>query len=361
VSEPLVTIGIPMYNAAATIRATLRSCFAQTHPNVEIVLVDNNSTDGSVAAAERAAAEAGREVRVVGCREQGIGPARNAGWAIARGAYVAWVDADDLIHPDKLRWQLAALRPFEGGAAVASGDVVVEVTQPAYRGPRLLFLTALPSVDPLLEVLQGLRGLPPIGYLLTRTAADRLAETGGFLNVRRQDLEYFGKAELWGVPFVHVPRVVGLYRRWSDSQDTSLVHPLLWAPDIAETHRSWREACQRAGVGLTEAQRAALERSWGYWCWRPSYFDRRGRLVVTAPEGERALELTGVQRAVVRATRGCPVGTVESLAVATCRSMPQLFPAFGRVLKALGELIEAEAFEELDEAQARSVLGVRGA
>ncbi len=361
-AEPLVTIGIPMYNAAATVGAALRSCFAQTHPHVEVVVVDNNSTDGSVAAAERAAAEVGRAVRVVGCARQGPGPARDAAWAAARGAFVAWLDADDLLHPDKLRWQLEALRPFGAGPAIASGDVVVARAAPGGGWWPLALMPMLPSADPALEVLQGRRGVPPVGYLLTRAAAERLNETGGFLAARAQDREYFGRAQLLNIPFVHVPRVVGLYRHGSVGQVTNSLNYLLWAPALEAAHRSWRAACDRTGVVLTGAQRAALERSWAYWRWRPARLDGRGRLVVGAA-GERALTLTltGVQRAVVLATRSYPAATVEMMAVATCEAMPSLYPAFGRVLEALNELVVAGAFEALDEAEARRALDEAGA
>jgi Glycosyl transferase family 2 len=357
VAEPLVTIAIPMYNSAATIVETLHSCFAQTHANVEVLLVDNNCRDDSVAMASRAAAEAGREVRVIACREQGLGPARNAAGAAMRGEYVAWVDHDDLIHPDKLRWQLEALQPLGARPAIASGDVVSARLRPGERRGAFGLLTVLPSSDPLLEALQRPWGVPPIGYLSTRAAVELLAETGGFLTMVPEDREYFARARLLGVSFVHVPRVVGLYRRWSESQMTNASARLFWAPDLAAGHRGLRDLAASAGVALTGAQRSALERSWGYWRWRPSRFDRQGRLLVEGPAGERALALTAVQRAVALATRPYPVATVEMLAVATCDATPSLYPAFGRVLEGLAGLIVAGAFEALDEGEARRALG----
>lgn len=360
-AEPLVTVAIAMYNSAASIVETLHSCFAQTHSNVEVVLVDNNCRDDSVAVARRAAAEAGREVRLIECREQGLGPARNAAAAVARGEYVAWLDHDDLMHPEKLRWQIEALRPFGAGPAIASGDVAIGRLRPGERQGSFGALTILPSRDVLLEALQRPWGVPPIGFLATRAAVEFLGETGGFLNLVPDDREYFARAHLLGVPFVHVPRVVGVYRQWSPAQMTNASSRLFWAPGLAEGHRGLRELAARAGVALTGAQRAALGRSWGYWRWRPARFDRQGRLVIEGPGGEAVLALTAVQRAVALVTRGAPVATVEMLAQATCRAMPSLDPAFDRVLEALAGLIEAGALEEVGEAEARRAEGQEGA
>lgn len=114
--DPLVTVVVPAYNAAATLDETLLSVRAQTHRNLEILVVDDGSTDGT---AEVAAAHvrADPRVRLIGQANAGVAAARNLGVAQARGELVAPIDADDLWRADKIERQLAALQA--GGEAVA--------------------------------------------------------------------------------------------------------------------------------------------------------------------------------------------------------------------------------------------------
>jgi hypothetical protein len=105
---PLISVVIPAYNAAATLEETLDSALAQTHRRIEVVVVDDGSTDGTAAIANAAAARDPR-VRVISIPNAGVATARNIGIAATSGAYVAPLDADDLWHPDTLRKQLAAL------------------------------------------------------------------------------------------------------------------------------------------------------------------------------------------------------------------------------------------------------------
>ena len=100
-----MSVVIPAYNAAACIGQTICSVLAQTTPPDEIVVVDDGSSDGTAEVARAC----GDQVRVVAQHNQGVGTARNTGVSAARGDFIAFVDADDLWHPDKLRAQLAAI------------------------------------------------------------------------------------------------------------------------------------------------------------------------------------------------------------------------------------------------------------
>lgn len=102
---PLVSILIPAYNARRYIEETLRSAAAQTWPRVEIIVVDDGSTDDTLAVARRVAP--GR-VQVYAQRNQGAAAARNFAFSQSTGDYVQWLDADDLLAPDKISRQLAA-------------------------------------------------------------------------------------------------------------------------------------------------------------------------------------------------------------------------------------------------------------
>lgn len=102
-ATPLVSILVPAYNAEAWIADTLRSALAQTWPNIEVIVVDDGSKDATLVVAQQFEA---RGVRVVAQRNQGASAARNHAFQLSRGAYIQWLDADDLLAPDKIAKQM---------------------------------------------------------------------------------------------------------------------------------------------------------------------------------------------------------------------------------------------------------------
>ncbi len=100
---PRVSIIIPCYNAAPWIEETIRSALAQTHADREIIVIDDGSTDDSLRRA-RTFEPAG--VRVVTQRNAGASAARNHGLRLATGDFIQYLDADDLLAPDKIERQL---------------------------------------------------------------------------------------------------------------------------------------------------------------------------------------------------------------------------------------------------------------
>ncbi len=111
----LVSVVIPAYNAAATLDETLRSVRSQSHRELEIIVVDDGSTDGTRAIAERHAA-ADRRVQIVIQSNAGVAAARNAGWRRATSDLIAFLDADDLCAPTRIERQLHVFR--QGGPRV---------------------------------------------------------------------------------------------------------------------------------------------------------------------------------------------------------------------------------------------------
>ena len=105
-SAPLVSILVPCYNAAPWLAATLDSALAQTHPRIEIIVVDDGSTDGSLALARTFA---DRGVRIFPQANAGASAARNRALREAHGDFFQFLDADDLLSPGKIAAQLALL------------------------------------------------------------------------------------------------------------------------------------------------------------------------------------------------------------------------------------------------------------
>jgi len=100
---PLVSVVIPCYNAVATLANTVRSVRAQTYPNIEIVAVNDGSRDGTLALLESLK---GPDLRIIDQPNAGAAAARNAAIAVARGEILAFVDADDSWHPEKIARQV---------------------------------------------------------------------------------------------------------------------------------------------------------------------------------------------------------------------------------------------------------------
>jgi cellulose synthase/poly-beta-1,6-N-acetylglucosamine synthase-like glycosyltransferase len=122
--EPLVSVLLPAFDAERMLPAALQSVARQREPRWECVIVDDGSRDGTAAVAARFAA---RDPRFALLRRPhcGLVPALTAGLRRCRGAYVARMDADDVMHPDRLAAQVAALEADATLAAVGCGVRIV--------------------------------------------------------------------------------------------------------------------------------------------------------------------------------------------------------------------------------------------
>ncbi len=99
--KPLVSVVIPVYNVEKYLERCVDSVLAQTYPNVEIILVDDGSPDGSPAICDRYAAEH-NNISVVHKPNGGLASARNAGMKVMHGEYLFFIDSDDWIDPETL-------------------------------------------------------------------------------------------------------------------------------------------------------------------------------------------------------------------------------------------------------------------
>jgi glycosyltransferase involved in cell wall biosynthesis len=117
VTPPEISVVLPAFDAEGTLPACLRSVVRQRERRWECIVVDDGSTDGTAACA-RGFAAADPRVRVVSMRHAGLVAALQRGLALARGRVVARMDADDVMHRDRLGAQLAALDAAPHLAAV---------------------------------------------------------------------------------------------------------------------------------------------------------------------------------------------------------------------------------------------------
>jgi glycosyltransferase involved in cell wall biosynthesis len=104
--KPLVSVLVPAYNAEDWLAESLRSALEQTWEHKEIIVVDDGSRDGTLAVARQFQSN---RVRVVSQENQGAAAARNKCFSLSQGEYIQWLDADDLLEPDKISRQMEVL------------------------------------------------------------------------------------------------------------------------------------------------------------------------------------------------------------------------------------------------------------
>ncbi|HVS00991.1 MAG TPA: trifunctional glycosyltransferase/class I SAM-dependent methyltransferase/polysaccharide deacetylase [Thermoanaerobaculia bacterium] len=195
-----VSVVIPARDAASTLGETLGSLQAQTFPGWEAIVIDDGSTDGT---AELAAGTHDPRIRVVRQPPLGVSAARNAGLALARGRWLLFLDADDLLDPAYLDRMTAALA---GGAdAACCGWCFVDPQ--GRRGPALF---APPAEDLFVPLTRSC--VFAIHTCLLRR--DRVEEVGGFDTglTTCEDWDLWQRVARSGARFAQVPEVLALYR-----------------------------------------------------------------------------------------------------------------------------------------------------
>jgi len=110
----LVSTIIPVYNRASMLREAVASVIAQTYRPIEIIVVDDGSTDDTVRACDELAKKSPVEIKVIHQQNTGPGLAREAGRLLARGEFIQYLDSDDLLLPGKFQAQVSGLRSDPG-------------------------------------------------------------------------------------------------------------------------------------------------------------------------------------------------------------------------------------------------------
>jgi len=201
--ECRVSVVIPAYNAASTIEETLASVFRQTVPDVEVVVVDDGSTDQTASVLARY----GDRIRVLNKVNEGRpAAARNAGVRAARGHYIAFLDADDLWAEEKLALQIAVLDQDPALGLVYTADTTIDA-----RGTELSVNPCLPDARGRIYELLSVRNVMVGSSVMIRRQA--FDEAGGFdedlTSVENWDL-WIRIARRWAIEYIDQP--LTLYR-----------------------------------------------------------------------------------------------------------------------------------------------------
>ena len=119
-TQPLVSVIMPAYNAAAYVEEAIRSVQEQTISDWELIVVDDRSTDHSFDLMQQAAAKDPRIKAYRNEKNMGVARTRNFGISVSQGQYVAFLDSDDAWNPDKLEKQVALSRKTGAGLIYCS-------------------------------------------------------------------------------------------------------------------------------------------------------------------------------------------------------------------------------------------------
>jgi glycosyltransferase involved in cell wall biosynthesis len=207
--QPLVSVIIPVYNGARFLRAALESVFAQTYRPIEVIVVDDGSTDdgGGIA-------QSFPDVRYMRQENQGVAAARNNGIEAARGEFFAFLDHDDLWTPEKVRVQIEHLLNHpEVGYTLSQQQFFLEpgTTLPAWFRKELLTSVHTGWV---------------LGTLVVRrTAFERIGNFATGYSAAN-DSDWFFRAKAAEMPMAVVPELL-LLKRIHESNDSGRAKEIL--------------------------------------------------------------------------------------------------------------------------------------
>ena len=237
-----VSVVIPVHNGERYLSQAIESVLAQTHRDLELLIVDDGSTDGSRAVAERYAREDAR-VRVLAQPNRGVAAAGNRGLEEARGEWVARLDADDLFLPDKLERQLAFVRRHP--------DVSIAGTLGHFIDARGRVLGLVNGEGPFTRAefeAMAARG-EPVFFVHSSTLMHRetVLAAGGYREqfIQAEDIDLWLRVAERGHLLLKMPEPLVLYRLHAESltmsRNAEQKRQHRWVMACAEARRKGRE------------------------------------------------------------------------------------------------------------------------
>ncbi|HEX4046347.1 MAG TPA: glycosyltransferase family 2 protein [Elusimicrobiota bacterium] len=215
-TAPTVSVLICTHNRLPLLKRTIASVYAQTFSGFEIVVADNDSTDGTASWLERRRFPRLRRVRLP--RLEGPGSARSRGLRGLRGRFVALLDSDDLWRPAHLETLLPAFRDPKVMVAYSDFEPIDGAGRPVPGG------RGLRPPDTLFEALSGERYMPLPSTAVVRRAALRRVDFDRRFRTMLDDWDFFFRlARRYGPgSFRYIDRPLVLYRRHADQVTAGL-------------------------------------------------------------------------------------------------------------------------------------------
>lgn len=212
--SPLVSIIIPCWNAEKYVGEAIESALAQTYPNIEVIVIDDGSTDRSLHVIK----SFGDQIRWETGQNQGACAARNWGLALARGEYIQFLDADDLLYPCKLERQLPL-------TIQASRDIIFCDFECLLIGSGSGAIQRVPVSHTDSVILALTRAISTPAPIYPR---DVLIEIGGWDHTLScaQDYDLNLRLACQGVNFLYLPELLITARRLPGSVSTDYIRVL---------------------------------------------------------------------------------------------------------------------------------------
>jgi glycosyltransferase involved in cell wall biosynthesis len=213
--NPLISVVMPCFNAAPYVAEAIESALGQSYGNVEVIVVDDGSTDGSAEIVSRLAVEHAGRIHLFHTARRGPYPARNVGLQHAKGELIAFLDADDWWLPEALERLCLALLQNDADIAYCGWQNVGEGIRSAPYVP-----PAYEEDDPVIEFARTCPW-PIHAALVRRVIVDRLR---GFSERRyaSMDYDFWLRALALTRRIKRVPEVLAFYR-WHDQGQVSAV------------------------------------------------------------------------------------------------------------------------------------------
>ena len=209
-SEPRVSVLMPVYNAAQTLDEALESVLAQSFSDLEVVAVDDGSQDDS-AEVLRAWARRDQRVRPVFAEHAGVVEAPNRGLSFCRGAFVARMDADDRMHPERLQKQV---EQFEADPSLSAVSCLVETFAADGVGEGMrIYETWLNSLVAHRDIVREIFVESPIANPTSMLRRDEFVQMGGYHERGwPEDYDLWLRYFMAGKRFSKVPEVLFYWR-----------------------------------------------------------------------------------------------------------------------------------------------------
>jgi glycosyltransferase involved in cell wall biosynthesis len=202
----LVSIIVPCYNVERFLVETLESALVQSYRFIEIIIIDDGSTDGTA----KIIHSYGDRVRGDFGPNRGASAARNRGTALARGEFIQYLDADDLLLPGVIERRVDALQATDADVAYSDWEKLVEVTEGVFEvGERVT--TRIEDLDPSPKIAQLRFWAPPAALTYRRAIVQQIGGWKEWLPII-QDARFLQDAGLVGGRFVYAPGVGARYR-----------------------------------------------------------------------------------------------------------------------------------------------------
>lgn len=216
----LVSIIIPCYNASRWIAEAIESCLWQTYSNIEIIIIDDGSRDNSL---EIIKSYAQRYNNIIWRHilHAGGNHARNVGISLSKGEYIQFLDADDYILPEKIKYQVEFLES-------TSADVVYGDWRHQYHynngSYKLGDIKITGQQTYILESLLGTWWVAVAALLYTRKAIERTDGWDETLSTA-QDRDFFISVVMRGAKVMYQPGCYSIYRRYGNVTVSTLSRP----------------------------------------------------------------------------------------------------------------------------------------